>query len=965
MEDHPFSAKFNCGDYTRELSQSSTPCGLGGFYCARTPDGIYLERLHVAIRRCSDELVLVAREIEKVSLESFHFQSSADRANVPQEARKRHPRYSQLEAQSRQVVKRREQILRFRHGVVGTTQAAFVLYKRLTQERIAAGLPPALPKDDFIQFERRQKEHAMFAARRLGERNEALRQLNQTLMPPASVTQRENTQVSRIQCAHNALQPYLIGDVPSQLAAQDVLEDRAVKDAQQHHAQTISVKKRGQGKQAKQGKRAAKKEDTPGTEAAGLRRSTRTRGKQVRYADSQTSSIESRETSPSKSDISTFSLAKSEVSGSPEKEITPRRGGKQRAASTSDSNRGPSGGRNLGSVINDWSRTRNSAGTATHNRPADHQSPKAQPPSRIEQLGQMQQPPQMQRPSQAQYPSQMPHQQVPRPQTVDYRTPYNGVARQANMMIPPSLDQPKMGPNFIAKLREGGSDLIKRRIHQMAQQEGQALQAQQSRARPATRHGPPSSMPHDSSSAYGLQHAAMPNFLPPVPTAPSQLSSHPAQSGRFHMPDSPLQYSASMVRSMTSNQPLPAPPSQQVLPTSNSSIRAADGSQWLLNKPLYNALNALASSLNTGNNMPQLPGSAQEEMVPLHLAPRFDSMAPSTQVGGTGYSDLNAAEAGQYDAMIRNASATERAPSISSLNSQNQSTIQGSAACSDPVMPVPPAEGMYGYGDIRPGQYVGDSSNHNYSETAPGLGLPIVNDHDQSQTRYQGARPRSDLVMPLEHTSGAYSRAFNHPGAGPLGSMDAHAVAVKERPRHGIMAGLPIPRPAPRPDYEQFRRSFSATADLTPPPGSSNKSFNSDPRKRSLPLSSPDESPTKKRMRLSLPGEEAMPNVFDRTFPSDFRKPASKDDSSGDAPTPAPVLIPKGKVSRWGPLARSTMSQTLGLAASVSDLSVYEAGDEEEGAEGGLLEQAEGYDELFESQIDWIQPLEEGLPGLD
>ncbi len=59
------------------------------------------------------------------------------------------------------------------------------------------------------------------------------------------------------------------------------------------------------------------------------------------------------------------------------------------------------------------------------------------------------------------------------------------------------------------------------------------------------------------------------------------------------------------------------------------------------------------------------------------------------------------------------------------------------------------------------------------------------------------------------------------------------------------------------------------------------------------------------------------------------------------------------------------MSQTLGLAASVSDLSVYEAGDEEEGAEGGLLEQAEGYDELFESQIDWIQPLEEGLPGLD
>jgi hypothetical protein len=62
---------------------------------------------------------------------------------------------------------------------------------------------------------------------------------------------------------------------------------------------------------------------------------------------------------------------------------------------------------------------------------------------------------------------------------------------------------------------------------------------------------------------------------------------------------------------------------------------------------------------------------------------------------------------------------------------------------------------------------------------------------------------------------------------------------------------------APTPDYDRLRRSFSATADLTPPSAQPNTMFDSDPRKkRMLPPSSEDESPVKKKVRLSLPWEE-------------------------------------------------------------------------------------------------------------
>lgn len=109
-------------------------------------------------------------------------------------------------------------------------------------------------------------------------------------------------------------------------------------------------------------------------------------------------------------------------------------------------------------------------------------------------------------------------------------------------------------------------------------------------------------------------------------------------------------------------------------------------------------------------------------------------------------------------------------------------------------------------------------------------------------------------------------------------------------------------------NYDQLRRSFSATHELTPPVNVDAKSVDTDPKKRSLSASSP--LPSSKRMRLSLPGDDA-PSVYDKQLPynvtSSMSSPpkitsrqlsASKENDAipkgaeHTTPTPAPILAP-------------------------------------------------------------------------
>lgn len=65
-------------------------------------------------------------------------------------------------------------------------------------------------------------------------------------------------------------------------------------------------------------------------------------------------------------------------------------------------------------------------------------------------------------------------------------------------------------------------------------------------------------------------------------------------------------------------------------------------------------------------------------------------------------------------------------------------------------------------------------------------------------------------------------------------------------------------------NYGQLQRSFSTTRELTPPMDVDAESIDTDPKKRSL--SAPSPLPSSKRMRLSLPGDNA-PSIYEQQLP--------------------------------------------------------------------------------------------------
>ncbi|KAK3713212.1 hypothetical protein LTR37_008645 [Vermiconidia calcicola] len=116
--------------------------------------------------------------------------------------------------------------------------------------------------------------------------------------------------------------------------------------------------------------------------------------------------------------------------------------------------------------------------------------------------------------------------------------------------------------------------------------------------------------------------------------------------------------------------------------------------------------------------------------------------------------------------------------------------------------------------------------------------------------------------------------------------------------------------------YEGRRRSFGPATELTPPAaGDYNKTI-TEPKKRALPASSPGAS-RNKHMRLSLPGEDTTPNIYDQPLPFDQTvavsspskmpsqpiggehiegDPQSPSSSYNAAATPAPILTPTARM---------------------------------------------------------------------
>ena len=173
--------------------------------------------------------------------------------------------------------------------------------------------------------------------------------------------------------------------------------------------------------------------------------------------------------------------------------------------------------------------------------------------------------------------------------------------------------------------------------------------------------------------------------------------------------------------------------------------------------------------------------------------------------------------------------------------------------------------------------------------------------------------------------------------------------------------------------YGSMWRSLSAAPGLTPPPTIDLTSTDTDPKKRTQLTSSPL-LPSSKRVRLSLPGEDSTPNVYERALPyeningmsSPSRLPAQQIviDSSNPAqpptalgeeaiPTPAPILAPTAAPTAFMYIASQQDEGGGGSDTETAALAERASGEEALGDETGVM--SSDFDwSLINDDILWI-----------
>lgn len=254
---------------------------------------------------------------------------------------------------------RRQNLVHYRQRAVATSHNAFNFYKKRATQLLAAGYPLTAPTNDFLLALRKFQSRAIATAQTLNTGQPAVPPnvfgRNHLIPPPGPAG--DNIYVSHVRRSFTA-QQFPLQDqnlFQGSKGSQDVRQQGSVEDDEASLVISPPKKKRGKGK-AKAVERSASA--SLGIEDGSLRRSTRARGKKVSYAESDGSSIQSRELSPSKSEVSTFAANGSERSSSPEKAfegntVNSKRG---RASEAGTSTSPVANGQSLRSAIGDWQR---------------------------------------------------------------------------------------------------------------------------------------------------------------------------------------------------------------------------------------------------------------------------------------------------------------------------------------------------------------------------------------------------------------------------------------------------------------------------------------------------------------------------------------------------------------------------------------------------------------------------------
>ncbi|KAK5172346.1 uncharacterized protein LTR77_003985 [Saxophila tyrrhenica] len=936
----PFYEKVACSDYQSEHNVSSTPCGLGGFYCKWTPDGRVLESVNQQLGELRLQLEQAQDEVAQAQQQHRQFNTSADVWGLSQDLRLQHPSYAQLTAIATNALQKRDELVARRQQRILTLQAACQFYRQREQRLQQAGLPWTPPFDEFIQYARAKQQETLL--HRAQQQGLPFATGKQALQPAQPLSANIHNISQAANAGYTAVRPHLIGDAPSQATS----APQPVQPAQPAPAVASVPKKKGRPKLAKN---SGKKQDTPDSDAGGLRRSTRTRNKKVAYAESLGSSISSREPSPDKSEASVYSQ-KSDLSESPTKNIALR---KDQAAKRTDSARGTNTAPNLGSLINDWSR-----------------KSKGATPGR--------------------------RQLLQEPTTDQDFSPATLKALNA-ARPPPGIDRPRqILPDTMLLQLLAKPDYIKRSVQAREREENQARQttgqlpsaSAQTQMRPPTRYGPPSGSPSAQAGTDDQQQAATPNFLPQMDHTSSQVSPYGMQRPDVHTsttlkpidmmpppqarrvasgPPSSYNFSGNAMKGSGLGQPnQPFVPTQQnadsvggsnamnkpeeqaqsaasiqdrpytftgTLPAPNESVRPAGDRSWLINTPLFQTLKTLSDDNNAFLHASRAKGSTGGQRQVQGSADRSDSVFDQPQVSGMGLGEFS------------NAGGVE----VSEMGDMS-------------------GMGMYGMGGVTGMSGMGNMTGSTDMGGVSGMG-------DMSRMGGMGGMGYMSDMGGMNVGSGLEGGlgSNNDMGyAGYTGGMDmgsglgGETEPTQPTPHHDSNSpttGCQSTTPAPAHSYDDMRRSFSASSKLTPASAFGNTSVDADPKKRRLTPSNPDESPSKKRMRLSLPGEEVTIRDGPRdSFPSEFRASPSQTAADDSAPTPAPILMPKGRARRWDIGGnKSDLSQTLATETDTGDLAGHEEGGEEVVGElpEHFVSEVQMFEEEFagewpESEIHWI-----------
>lgn len=377
----PFTPHADCKDYERSEDHLTSPCGLGGFYCKHTEDGAFLEDIHQQIDQIQQELRRVHGMRAQYQQLWAQFHQSADQAGVPKDVRQQHPKFHRMCTQVADLKNRHRELVQMRQRSLATTHNAFDFYKKRVTNLPATGLPLTAPTNDYLSTLREARAKQAVAPQPLQVRHPAV-PVNafgaQQVVPPPPGPAGDNIFVSHLRTSfsaqHNPLQdPNLLQGSNGSKHVRQQASEGGDEDTEVWSPPKKKTRAKGKGKAVDRLASTSME-----SEDSSIRRSTRARSKQVSYAESEGSSILSREPSPSKSESSNFAPNGSEPSSSPEKayEITRATSKRPRPSTIAEHIAMPLPGQTLRSTIGDWKRRSEASEQSSSDTPRQQQKPR-------------------------------------------------------------------------------------------------------------------------------------------------------------------------------------------------------------------------------------------------------------------------------------------------------------------------------------------------------------------------------------------------------------------------------------------------------------------------------------------------------------------------------------------------------------------------------------------------------------